>query len=250
MPARPRRVSHVDAINMGDTPGPSRCRTVAAPECTRRTAGRTLDLDRGGLADGGAPIQVGMRHCRILRHLGRANQPVSAAFIRQGRPPWDGGANAANPVWRWRPRRTMKKRAARGSRRRVAVQAPGPLPDGLCRLCKWCGRWGECLENTIKSGRCGDWVWYMRGSKQCRRRWAMPMDPQTPAQQYWRALLGTASREYNQALTDAQQDACIAAGAKLETRPRLDQSGPHTGQQYWVRKRCAGRKPPGKSQMP
>jgi hypothetical protein len=37
-------------------------------------------------------------------------------------------------------------------------------------------------------------------------------------------------------LTDEQQDACIAAGAKVRSRPRLGQSGPLTGQQYWMRK--------------
>lgn len=37
-------------------------------------------------------------------------------------------------------------------------------------------------------------------------------------------------------LTDEQQDACIAAGAKVQSRPRLGQSGPLTGQQYWVRR--------------
>ena len=33
-----------------------------------------------------------------------------------------------------------------------------------------------------KSGRLGKWVFYMRGRKQCRRRWVQPKDPRTPGQ--------------------------------------------------------------------
>jgi hypothetical protein len=40
-------------------------------------------------------------------------------------------------------------------------------------------------------------------------------------------------------LAEEEQDACIAAGAKLRSRSRLYQSGPLTGQQYWVRKDSA-----------
>ncbi len=93
----------------------------------------------------------------------------------------------------------------------------------------------------LKSGRCGDWVWYMRGGKQCRRRWAKPRDPKTPAQLRCRERLAAASKEYNEALTAEQQDACIAAGAKQQSRPRLGDSGTLTGQQNWVQKRCKGK---------
>jgi rhamnose utilization protein RhaD (predicted bifunctional aldolase and dehydrogenase) len=81
----------------------------------------------------------------------------------------------------------------------------------------------------------------VRGSKKCRQRWAKPKDPKTPAHLRCRARLAAASREYNEALTDDQQKACIAAGAKRQTRPRLAQSGTLTGQQNWVRQRCAGK---------
>ena len=40
-------------------------------------------------------------------------------------------------------------------------------------------------------------------------------------------------------LAEEEQEACIAAGAKLRSRTRLYQSGPLTGQQYWVRKDSA-----------
>ena len=115
------------------------------------------------------------------------------------------------------------------------------LRGGRCRRCPFCAPTGECLDPAIKSGRCGDWVWYLRGSKQCRRGWTRPRDPRAPGQLYWRARLSAASRKYSQSLTDKQHEACIAAGAKLHSRPRLAQSGPLTGQQYWVRKECAAK---------
>ena len=65
----------------------------------------------------------------------------------------------------------------------------------------------------------------MRGGKQCRRRYARPRDPGTLAQLLSRARFGTVSRRYGRSLTDEERDACIAAGAKLRSRPRMDQSG-------------------------
>jgi hypothetical protein len=108
------------------------------------------------------------------------------------------------------------------------------------------GRWmfcapsGRCLDLTIRVGRCGEWVYYrLRGNKQYRRRWVRPKDPRTPAQLQNRARLGAISRKYSAELKDQEQTACIAAGAKLQSRPRLGQSGPLTGQQYSVRKEYA-----------
>jgi hypothetical protein len=120
------------------------------------------------------------------------------------------------------------------------------MPDRLrsrrCPACPFCGPSGRCLDPTIRSGRCGDWVWYvLPGNKQCRRLWVKPRDPRTPHQRHWRARLGAASRKYSDSLTDDQQDACIAAGAKLRSRPRLAQWGWLTGQQYWVSRECAGK---------
>ncbi len=99
----------------------------------------------------------------------------------------------------------------------------------------------RCLDITARrSGRCGDWVWYWRSGKQRRRLWVKPKDPRTPAQLRARAVLTAASRNYSAVLTDEQQDACIAAGAKLQTRRRMGDSGPFTGHQYYVRQQCAG----------
>ena len=85
-------------------------------------------------------------------------------------------------------------------------------------------------------------MWYvLPGNKQWRRLWVKPRDPTTPSQKHWRKRLGTVSRNYSQLLTDEQQDACIAAGARRRSRPRLGQWGWLTGQQYWVGKESAGK---------
>ena len=109
-------------------------------------------------------------------------------------------------------------------------------PSRQCRGCPFWASPARCLNPSIRSGWCGDWIWYMRGSKQCRRRYARPKDPRTVAQLLNRGRFRTASKRYSRVLTDEQRHACIAAGAKVRSRPRLDQSGPLTGQQYWMRK--------------
>jgi hypothetical protein len=108
-----------------------------------------------------------------------------------------------------------------------------------CRGCPYRAPKGRCLDPVIKSGRCGLYVWYVRGGKQCRHVYIKPQDPRTPKQLRWRARFGAASKDYSHSLTEEQRDACIAAGAKLRSRPRLNQSGPLTGQQYSIRKEYA-----------
>jgi hypothetical protein len=126
----------------------------------------------------------------------------------------------------------VDSRRSKAARRRELSRRPG------CHECPFCDASGKCLDAAIKSGRCGDWVWYTVGGKQLRRLWVKPRDPGSPSQRRWRTLLGAASKKYSEALTDKQQDACIAAGAKRRGRPRLGQWGWLTGQQYWVRKEC------------
>ncbi len=122
--------------------------------------------------------------------------------------------------------------------------APGIVPGGFCSRCALCGPAGECLDGIArKSGRCGDWVWYVRNGHQWRRRWVKGVGPKTARQRAWRARLAAASKAYNEVLTEEQRKACIAEGAKRQTRPRLGQSGHPTGQQYWVGKECS-EKPP------
>jgi hypothetical protein len=119
-------------------------------------------------------------------------------------------------------------------------------PERVCRRCPLRARSGRCLDPTIKSGRCGDWVWFVRHGKQIRRLYVPPHDPRTPAQLGSRARLSAASGKYSYSLTEKQRDACITAGAKRRSRPRLGQSGPLTGQQYSIRRQYALQKAHGK----
>jgi hypothetical protein len=92
------------------------------------------------------------------------------------------------------------------------------------------------ITDVPTSGKSGKWVYYMDRGKQRRRRWVKPKDPRTPAQLRLRAVFGAASRTWSVAelLTDEEQDAWIAKAAKTRSRPRLDQSGTLTGEQYFV----------------
>ena len=129
----------------------------------------------------------------------------------------------------------MKASAPKDFKRPKAVRRPHALRGRRCPRCPFCAPSGACLDTRVRSGRCGDWVFYLLHGKQFRRLWNKPQDPRTPSQRYWRARLGAASRKYSATLTDEQQDACIAAGAKRRSRPRLGQWGWLTGQQFWVR---------------
>jgi hypothetical protein len=137
----------------------------------------------------------------------------------------------------------MRTQAPEGSQRPKAVKTLDLRRGRLCPRCAFCAPSGRCLNPAVKSGRCGDWIWYMRHGKQCRRLWTKVRDPRTPQQRYWRKLLSAASKRYSAGLADKQQDACIAAGAKLRSRTRLGQWGYLTGQQYWVRQECKGKAP-------
>jgi len=133
-----------------------------------------------------------------------------------------------------------------------ASEEPRP-PKAACRRkvrrrrclgCPFCAPSGKCRDPRPRSGRCGDWVFYLRHGKQFRRLGVKPHDARTPSQRYWRGRLAAASQRYSAALTEAEQDACTAAGAKRRSRKRLGQCGPLTGQQYWVSTECA-RQPQG-----
>jgi hypothetical protein len=96
------------------------------------------------------------------------------------------------------------------------------------------------LPDVPRSGRWGEWVFYMRGNKQCRRRYVVPRDPRTPGQLRSRAALAAASKAWSEScrLTPEDRQAWIAAGAKVQSRVRLGQSGPLTGQQHFVGRNC------------
>jgi hypothetical protein len=97
------------------------------------------------------------------------------------------------------------------------------------------------LPDVPRSGRWGDWVYYLRGNKQCRRRYVLPTDPRTPGQLRSRAAFGAASKAWSEScqLTEEDRRSWRAAGAKVQSRVRLGQSGPLTGQQHYVGRNCA-----------
>jgi hypothetical protein len=135
--------------------------------------------------------------------------------------------------------RIMHTGNPKDSQRQKAGTIPKVSHGRRCPRCPFYAPSGKCRNTTLRSGRCGDWIWYVRNGKQFRRLWTRPRDPRTPLQLYWRARLSAASKRYSQGLTGGQRDGCIAAGARLRSRPRLFQSGLLTGQQYSVRQQCA-----------
>jgi len=96
-----------------------------------------------------------------------------------------------------------------------------------------------------KSGRCGDVVFYMRGNKLFRRRYVVPRDPRTAGQLRARVAFGAASKAWSHSLhlTQEEREGWRKAGAKVQSRRRLGQSGPLTGQQHFVGRKCAQRQP-------
>jgi hypothetical protein len=100
-------------------------------------------------------------------------------------------------------------------------------------------------SDVPRSGRCGDIVYYMLGNKQCQRRYVVPKDPRTPKQLRCRAVFGEASRTWSHSpkLTQEDRRRCCAEAAKVQSRVRLGQSGPLTGQQHYVGRTCAHPQP-------
>jgi hypothetical protein len=96
-------------------------------------------------------------------------------------------------------------------------------------------------DGIPKSGRRAEWVFYMFRGKQCRRRYVIPRDPRTPGQLRSRAAFAAASKNWSHSgqLTEKQRLAWNAAGAKIQSHPRLGRSGPLTGQQHYVGRNCA-----------
>ena len=92
------------------------------------------------------------------------------------------------------------------------------------------------FPDVPKSGRQGAWIYYWRGGKQLRRPYVKPKDPRTPAQLRCRAAFGTAVKAWSQSQGMTQEDLkqWCAAAKKVRSRPRLAQSGPLSGQQYFI----------------
>ena len=109
----------------------------------------------------------------------------------------------------------------------------------LCLGCPFLAPSGKCLDTRLKSGRCGDWIFYVWRGRQFRHLDGEHHDPRTPGQRRCRNRLKGASRRYSRSLSEAERATSIAAGAKRRSRKRLGQCGRLTGQQHWVGKECA-----------
>ena len=96
-------------------------------------------------------------------------------------------------------------------------------------------------DGRLKSGRAGAYVYYVRDGQQRSRRYVVPRDPRTPAQQRARAIFSAASRTWSATgpLSDQQRDAWRTEGAQTRSRPRLGSSGKLTGQKHFVGRNCA-----------
>jgi hypothetical protein len=84
-----------------------------------------------------------------------------------------------------------------------------------------------------RSGRDGDFVYYMRGKKLCRRRYFIPTNVRTPGRRLARGAFGAVAKAWSRVLTEPQRQAWNAAAAKVRSRPRLWQSGWLTGQAFF-----------------
>ncbi len=167
---------------MGTTPaiapGRHQYNTVARPG---GAAGRQRGIAFPGLERTEALwYHGGVKHCLVLSHSGRATEPVCASSVLEAPARWRAGEWLPIPCDAVVQHRNMNTPAAKRARRRRRALAPGIVPGGWCSRCALCGPAGECLDDVAnKSGRCGDWVWYVRDGHQWRRRWLKPFDPKT-----------------------------------------------------------------------
>src|ERR1035437_715220 len=70
-----------------------------------------------------------------------------------------------------------------------------------------------------KSGRCGKFVFYMRGRRLCRRLYVVPRNVRTAARRRTRGAFGAIAKAWGKRLTEEQRQAWIVAGAKVESHP-------------------------------
>ena len=94
------------------------------------------------------------------------------------------------------------------------------------------------VQDVPQLGKLGTTVTW-KGRNGMLRRWkAIPKNPRTSDQLVIRANLASQATGYHQ-LTDEQQEAWIAAAAKVQTKASLGQSGPLTGCQLFTKINCA-----------
>jgi hypothetical protein len=90
------------------------------------------------------------------------------------------------------------------------------------------------IIDVPQTGKLGLTVTYPSRNGLIRRSWVVPANPQTADQLVVRSRLANRAAAYD-ALTEAQQDAWIAAAAQEQSRPTLGQSGPLTGLQLYLK---------------
>jgi hypothetical protein len=94
------------------------------------------------------------------------------------------------------------------------------------------------VQDVPQLGKLGTTVTW-KGRNGMLRRWkAIPKNPRTSDQLVIRANLASQAAAYDQ-LTDAQQEAWIAAAARVQSKSSLGQSGPLTGCQLFTKVNCA-----------
>jgi hypothetical protein len=93
----------------------------------------------------------------------------------------------------------------------------------------------EGIIDAPKSGRWGDWEYYMRGKTQCCRRHVERKDPRTPAQRRVRIGLGGVAKAWGAKLTQEQRQAWELVAKQQSSKPRLAQAGRLEGEQLFVR---------------
>ena len=94
------------------------------------------------------------------------------------------------------------------------------------------------IIDVPQTGKLGLTVTYPSRNGLIRRSWVVPANPRTAEQLLTRSYLGLSASAYD-ALTEAQQDAWIAAAAQYQSKPTLGQSGPLTGLQLFTKLNAA-----------
>jgi hypothetical protein len=90
------------------------------------------------------------------------------------------------------------------------------------------------IIDVPQTGKLGLTVTYPSRNGLIRRSWVVPANPRTAEQLISRSRLSVAAATYD-SLSEAQQDAWIAAAALEQSKPTLGQSGPLTGLQLFTK---------------
>ena len=94
------------------------------------------------------------------------------------------------------------------------------------------------IKDIPQTGKLGLTVSWKGRNGLLRRTLVTPRNPRTGAQLVIRQNLATQAAAYDQ-LTDAQQEAWVAAAGQIQSKPTLGQSGALTGLQLFTKVNCA-----------